>query len=239
MPTENSTTLSRLCECGCGQPIPEVQKPGPARRFVDNHSHRNFRIRLSQRSSEKAEIILCACGCGEKLTNLDKKGRPRRYIVGHFKTANVGRKMPEHVKELLRKANEKRLPWNKGLVGAMPPPPNKGKKGLWSPNEEQRRRLSESQRGERGSNWKGGVYRREKRTVTFEWQQLRKKIYERDQWICAVCQKPCANRIICHHIRPVRYGGSDDPFNLTTVCGSCHQVQERKFGTTDYFWGFF
>ena len=37
-------------------------------------------------------------------------------------------------------------------------PPNKGKKGLWSPSKEQRRKISEAVRGNRHPMWKGGSF---------------------------------------------------------------------------------
>ena len=55
-----------------------------------------------------------------------------------------------------------------------------------------------------------------------DWVLLRKKVYQRDKWVCQECGKHCHNRIKiqCHHID---YDTSNNVLsNLITLCASCH-----------------
>lgn len=65
-----------------------------------------------------------------------------------------------------------------------------------------------------------------------EWQTLRRKILERDDYTCKRCghkSGPYADddgRVLqAHHIHKRSEGGSDDPDNLITLCRPCHGVQ--------------
>lgn len=69
------------------------------------------------------------------------------------------------------------------------------------------------------------------------WQELRKFIYERDNWICQECGVKCGTTkrkdrpvIQCHHINYDTT--SDDPQNLITLCASCHA--KTNFGREDW-----
>lgn len=194
------------------------------------------------------ELILCACGCGGTLISVDAKGRGRRYITNHQTRTIVlhrkrpygpsptkGKKASLETRERLRQSHlgqegywkGKKLPyavWNKGT------------KGLVHISLETRRRISAKLKGEQSYLWRGGIARCP-RVSTMEWRELRRQIYARDQWACQVCRRHCPNRIIaCHHIIPVRCGGSDDPSNLVTLCNSCHSTQEQLYGQSSYFW---
>jgi len=51
-------------------------------------------------------------------------------------------------------------------------------------------------------------------------QQLRISIKNRDGNKCQICE--ISEYLIVHHKTPLRFGGSDDPNNLITLCHSCH-----------------
>lgn len=51
---------------------------------------------------------------------------------------------------------------------------------------------------------------------------VRKAIYKRDNYSCALCDSPRGLQI--HHCMPRSEGGSDDPMNLITLCWRCHAV---------------
>ena len=55
---------------------------------------------------------------------------------------------------------------------------------------------------------------------------VRKGVYRRDGYMCAVCGDPRSLQI--HHFAPRGRGGSDEPSNLITLCGVCHGVVHKK-----------
>ncbi len=60
------------------------------------------------------------------------------------------------------------------------------------------------------------------------WQKLRQEILVRDSNKCTICAS--ANGLTVDHIRELRFGGTNDPDNLRTLCGSCHEDRHgRKF----------
>lgn len=56
------------------------------------------------------------------------------------------------------------------------------------------------------------------------WDKLRKRIMERDNYLCQPCK--AKGRITgakaVDHIEPKAKGGTDDPNNLQAICGPCH-----------------
>jgi 5-methylcytosine-specific restriction protein A len=61
-------------------------------------------------------------------------------------------------------------------------------------------------------------------------QELRKKILERDAYICSLCkiQDSQMGRMQVHHIVPISSNGTDDEMNLITVCKHCHSKIHRN-----------
>ena len=53
------------------------------------------------------------------------------------------------------------------------------------------------------------------------WEELRKYVFERDNFICTTCHTKTTNPH-CHHIAPKEDGGTDSARNLTTLCATCH-----------------
>lgn len=51
---------------------------------------------------------------------------------------------------------------------------------------------------------------------------LRKQIYRRDGWACALCGR--ADGLQIHHVVPRGKGGSDEESNLIALCPQCHQL---------------
>ena len=66
---------------------------------------------------------------------------------------------------------------------------------------------------------------RQLRNYGSAWEATRKRVLERDSGLCQACLRK--NRVTigdeCHHVKPRAQGGSDDPANLTTLCGPCHR----------------
>lgn len=61
---------------------------------------------------------------------------------------------------------------------------------------------------------------------------LRKEIYSRDGYRCALCD--CTQGIQIHHIIPRGCGGNSTKYNLITLCMWCHShVHGRPLNPTD------
>lgn len=59
--------------------------------------------------------------------------------------------------------------------------------------------------------------------------QLRLKIIQRDNWLCAYCfTKLEITQIHIDHIYPQSKGGKDLPLNLVTSCAKCNQSKSNK-----------
>ena len=66
-----------------------------------------------------------------------------------------------------------------------------------------------------------------------DWEEIRKKVYERDGYTCQLCSVKCISRrdmtdktsyrlIQCHHIKDFESEVDNDLNNLITLCVSCH-----------------
>lgn len=51
---------------------------------------------------------------------------------------------------------------------------------------------------------------------------------------CFVCGEHRSNSLEDHHIVPRRYGGSDEPENIVTLCASCHSAIEKLYDERFY-----
>lgn len=59
-----------------------------------------------------------------------------------------------------------------------------------------------------------------KRLTPYKYSKLRRQIYERDEGQCVLCGGSGAH---IHHIIFRSQGGKDEPRNLVTLCGHCHE----------------
>lgn len=72
---------------------------------------------------------------------------------------------------------------------------------------------------------------RQERGYDGEWDKKRKRIFERDHYLCQEHKRNGILKLVgdkpfsawCDHIVPKSEGGSDDDANLQTLCRSCHQ----------------
>ncbi len=79
-------------------------------------------------------------------------------------------------------------------------------------------------KGSKNPHWKGGIsYNRGK-----DWKQIRKQIWERDNYTCQICGRTNC-RIHAHHIIPYLATCDNSPNNLISLCVSCHMKLE--YGT--------
>lgn len=138
-------------------------------------------------------------------------------------------------------------PWNKGLKGIIGynkdkvfsiewrenmSKARKGKKLNYSPSEETRRKISESQKGEKANNWKGGIYS-EMRLLRNrrEYKSWRRSVLERDNHTCVFCGL-YNKQNHADHIKPfsvfteLRF----DINNGRTLCPKCHYSTDTYGG---------
>ena len=50
-------------------------------------------------------------------------------------------------------------------------------------------------------------------------------VLKRDRYRCKICNTN-KQRLVAHHIIPVKYGGSHEPWNRVTLCTTCHRPVE-------------
>lgn len=63
-------------------------------------------------------------------------------------------------------------------------------------------------------------------------KQMRRQVYERDGFRCAVCDSTDGLQI--HHIKPRGRGGADHPMNLITLCWRCHAAAHGSMMGDEY-----
>lgn len=161
-------------------------------------------------------------------TSLATRGKPksethRAKLLESLEKARAAQGPESYAKISAR--NKGREVWNKGKSWT----PEERVAHMAVRDDEYRRKISESQKGEKSVHWRGGHDSRAPRG--WEWRRIAKSVYERDRWTCQDCGVRCttkgSTRIQCHHIIRRRDGGSDDPKNLVTLCVTCHIKRER------------
>ena len=71
-------------------------------------------------------------------------------------------------------------------------------------------------------------------TSNWEWEKLRKKVFERDGYMCIFCGRAEEDgvRLHCDHIVRDTDGGSSTMDNLQTLCHECHKAKSRSEQST-------
>ena len=77
-------------------------------------------------------------------------------------------------------------------------------------------------------NWHRKVYKMKKESdLPSNWRQIRKRIIERENYLCFRCDKKFSKtKLTIHHIVPRAKGGSHDDTNLIPLCIPCHDYVE-------------
>jgi hypothetical protein len=97
----------------------------------------------------------------------------------------------------------------------------------WWQDPKVRCHMSEIQRGERGSNWRGGL---SFLPYSTDWtSSLRRAIRERDRYTCQLCGMPQGDIALdVHHVDYDKKNCS--PSNLVTLCRRCHGQTHHNRG---------
>ena len=158
--------------------------------------------KLSKEVSEKYQIA-------DNTFSFNPKDKKSGFQKGH-KLLNGGHSGYKHSEETKKHWSQIRKgipPWNKGKVGMKYPnrkssphteehnrhisEGNKGKKkpvGIYKGKiftEETRRKLSKANKGDNGSNWKGGITPINKiARMSIEFRLWREAVFARDNWTC-------------------------------------------------------
>ncbi|MCA9313340.1 HNH endonuclease [Candidatus Saccharibacteria bacterium] len=139
---------------------------------------------------------------------------------------NKGKKLTtEHVKNLSLSHKGKK-PWNKGLkCENMKGNTNGFKKGLVPWNKG----LKGYKAGENHYNWKGGITPANvKIRTSAEYNEWRRSVFARDNFLCVLGGEPHGNKLEADHIKPfskypeLRF----DINNGRTLCKDCHKQTE-------------
>ena len=107
----------KLCECGCGTSIPNINKKGKSAKFV--HGHNNRGIVWPKEIRDKVSSSLRGWYKQNK-NSLQYKNRLIKIGNG-----NRGKVVSDTTKEKLKG----RIPWNKGVIGFMAGEQNSNWKG--------------------------------------------------------------------------------------------------------------
>lgn len=86
-------------------------------------------------------------------------------------------------------------------------------------------------KGEGNHMWEGGIGKTARGFRGSDWNEQRKKAYQRDDGACQRCGKQ--EDIAVHHIIPWKYTKDNDLMNLICLCRVCHMTEEnyyRQFG---------
>jgi len=101
-------------------------------------------------------------------------------------------------------------------------------------DEERKRKISESERGEKHHNWQGGGKRRGYRGAG--WNEIAEKVRRRAGYKCEHCgktQEECGRRLDVNHIEPFHQSRNKTHANrlsnLEALCKSCHMKTEWKW----------
>ena len=64
-------------------------------------------------------------------------------------------------------------------------------------------------------------------------KEMRREVYRRDGWRCALCDSTDGLQI--HHVKPRGKGGANHPMNLITLCWRCHAAAHGSLMMLDAY----
>lgn len=198
---------------------------GEYQEAVKNHITANAKRRKNIPRSEETKAKISKANKGRKCPYISERQRgEKNHMYGRTgeKHHNYGKK---HTDESKRKMSERlkgRIVWNKGLTG------------IYSQEQRENIRQRNKQRiGELAPNWKGGITK----NITIlrgraEYDEWRKKVFERDKYTCQICGQ-VGGYLEAHHIRRASRHKKwiYDLCNGITLCKKCHREIRKGYGT--------
>lgn len=215
------------CACGCGELIPEFNKQGKKRKFVNGHHRRG----KNYHEMKKHRKIPCACGCGELIPEYNHLSKKHRFVQGHnSKDKNNSNRGKKHSKESKLKMSIALKGKYSGKNSC-----NYGKKM----SEESRKKLSESRKGkyagENSPAWQGGI--------SFEpycpkfneaFKEKIREMYNRRCFWCGKTEIENDNKLSVHHTNYDKNCLCNDiKCEFVPLCNSCHGKTSR--GDREYW----
>jgi len=144
---------------------------------------------------------------------------------GHHPKSEFKKGIPAWNKGIKKRINTGRTHFKKGMI-----PWNKGKKNTFKHTDEAKRKISESESGEKHYNWQGGIANE---PYSVDWTKtLKRAIKERDKFTCRICEEQ--DDLVIHHIDYDKKNCNSD--NLITLCRKCHtRTNTHRDYWTNYF----
>lgn len=131
-----------------------------------------------------------------------------KFVKGH--KTNLGKKRKK------RPTPDTRLKWKIARTGLRP-------------STETRKKMSESRKGGKNSNWKGGVTEENVRVRhSLEYRLWREAVFSRDKYTCLWCGDNKGGNLNADHIKPFAYY-PELRFaidNGRTLCEKCHKTTD-------------
>lgn len=213
-----------------------------------------------RKCSEETKKKISAANKGRKLSEEMKK-RISNTLKGSVPWIS-GKKHTEEAKRKMSISRKGRKVWNKGLVGVMPTPWNKGKKNIFSEEvlkkvrmgrlgkkhtQEWKDMMSKKMKengnrppvisGAKSHLWKGGITKVSYHIRTiWQYRQWRSDIFQRDNWTCQECGARCGlgKTIIleAHHIKPFSKILEENKIKTTEEAVACEELWNINNGIT-------
>ena len=186
-------------------------KPSSRKGYIltEEHKRKIGKANKGKICSEETKVKLSKVMIGRKCSQ-KTKDKMSEIMRGKYKGEKAywfGKKLPEEMRMKISKAHKGKTTWNKGKIGIY--------------SEETKRKISEAQKGNKGSNWQGGKSF-ETYTVRFN-KELKELIRNRDNYKCQLCGMPECENIRKLDIHHKDYNKKNClPNNLISLCRGCH-----------------
>lgn len=85
--------------------------------------------------------------------------------------------------------------------------------------------------------WVKPVYKKAGGRGGRPWRRKRERVFQRDGFICQLCKRNGRLTVVtlhgehggvCDHVVALEFGGSDDEFNLQTICKDCDKEKTQS-----------
>lgn len=193
-----------ICACGCNEAV-KRRRDGSLNSFVHGHSRRGAKL------SDVHRLRL----------SLSAKGRP-----GYW----TGKIIPESARAKMRAAKVGRPLTASHRANMSASRTGRPHPAVHHPqSDETKLKKSLAQRGERGSNWQGGISSENERIrASSEYAEWRLSVFRRDGFRCVGCG--ARRDLHAHHIQrfAIHVGVRFEVSNGKTLCPDCHGIEHGR-----------